>query len=102
MCVLLEEKTARRIYKMIIYGKDLIFYDISSYNVTEVITAMKGRIRFTEHLTDELVKNVDRFSSLVCLLRDCYGYLNVPKKLALKAYICITFGRPTMGKHSII
>ena len=31
---------------------------------------MKERIRFTEHLTDEIVKNVDRFSSLVFLLRD--------------------------------
>ena len=72
MCVLLEEKTARRIYEMIIYGKDVIFDDISSYNVTEVITGMKGTIRFTEHLTDELVKIFDRFSSRVCLLSDCY------------------------------
>ena len=25
-----------------------------------------------EQLTDELVKDIDMFSSLVCLLRDCY------------------------------
>ena len=28
--------------------------------------------RVDEQLTDEVVENVDRFSSLVCLLRDCY------------------------------
>ena len=52
MCVLLEEKTARRIYEMIIYGKDVIFDDISPYSVTEVITFMNGKISFTQQLTD--------------------------------------------------
>ena len=66
MRVLLEEKTTRRIYEIIIYGKHVIFDDISPYNVTEVITFMKGRISFTQQLTDELVKNVDRFFSPVC------------------------------------
>ena len=67
MCVLLEEKTARRIY-----GKYVIFDDISPYNVTEVITFMNGKISFTQQLTDELLKNVDRFSSAMCMLRECY------------------------------
>ena len=47
MCVLLEEKTARRIY-----GKDVISDDISPYSVTEVITFMNGKISLTQQLTD--------------------------------------------------
>ena len=50
----------------------MLFNDIRPYDVTEDLTCTKKRIRVTEQLTDELVENVDRFSSPVCLLRDCY------------------------------
>ena len=54
------------------YGKYVLFNEVRPYDVTEELTCTKKRIRFTEQLTDELVGNVDRFSSLVCLVRVCY------------------------------
>ena len=63
----------------------MMMYDISPYDEPEEITCMEGRIMLTEQLTDELVGNVHRFSSSVCLLRDCYDVSPLFGKIILPA-----------------